>query len=159
VRESAVTNSRFCCASRATGRPFPPLDHARSTPQTARSSRAGIRRTPHKRGGLPSAARRRDVALRLRFARRCSPPSAPLSPLTDHRPKQADLPRKTGRSSACGPAICVCGTSSASSVLSWIPERRREGNTDGQSCQTRLNSPPRAGGRGMERSLQEDQLA
>jgi hypothetical protein len=42
---------------------------------------------PSMGGGLPSAARRRDVPLRLRFARRFSPPSAPLSPLADRRPK------------------------------------------------------------------------
>jgi len=35
-----------CCASRAAGRPCLPLDHARSAPQTARSSRASIRKAP-----------------------------------------------------------------------------------------------------------------
>ena len=35
-----------CCVSRAARRPCPPLDDARSTPQTARSSRAGIRNVP-----------------------------------------------------------------------------------------------------------------
>jgi len=38
-------------------------------------------------GGLPSAVRRRDVTLRLRCAKLSSPPSAPLSPLTDRKPK------------------------------------------------------------------------
>lgn len=41
-------------------------------------------------GGLSSVARRRDAALRLRFARRCSLPSTPLSPVADHRPKPRD---------------------------------------------------------------------
>jgi len=44
-------------------------------------------------GGLPSAARRRDVSLRLQCAILSTPPSAPLSPLTDRRPK----PRQTAR--------------------------------------------------------------
>ena len=73
-------------APRAFGRPFPPLDHARSASQTARSSRAIIRKMPHEQGAsvCGSAA---GVALRLRFAMRSSPPSAPLSPLADPRPK------------------------------------------------------------------------
>jgi len=75
-----------------------------TTPVPLRKPRARHERAfagRRKRGGLPSAARRRDVPLRLRFARRCSPPSAPLSPLADHRPKlQADLPRVARRSSA-----------------------------------------------------------
>ena len=42
------------------------------------------------------------VALRLRFARRSSPPSAPRSPLADRRPKpQLDFPRAIRRCSAC----------------------------------------------------------
>lgn len=90
VADSAVTNARFCSAARAAGRPC--LDPARSSSQTARSSRASIRNVPQERrasvcGVCGSAA---DVALRLRFARRASPPSAPLSPLADHRPKLFD---------------------------------------------------------------------
>jgi S-DNA-T family DNA segregation ATPase FtsK/SpoIIIE len=44
-------------------------------------------RISRKRGVLPSVSWRRDVAFRLRFARHSSPPSAPLSPLADRRPK------------------------------------------------------------------------
>jgi hypothetical protein len=88
VADSAVTNARFCSAARAAGRPCLPLDHARSTPQ-ARALVTSGHLPDRKRmcAVLPSAARRRDVTLRLRFVRCCSPPSAPLSPLTDHRPK------------------------------------------------------------------------
>ncbi len=46
---TAVTNARFSCASRDADRPFLPLDHAASTSQTARSSRASTRRMPQKR--------------------------------------------------------------------------------------------------------------
>ena len=46
-RKSRMVNScrdqrAACFASRAAGRPFPPLDHARSASQTARSSRATL---------------------------------------------------------------------------------------------------------------------
>jgi len=73
-------------ASRSAGRPCLPLDHARSASQTARSSRASIRNVPQERRAsvCGSAA---GVALRLRSARRFSPLSAPLSSLSDRRPK------------------------------------------------------------------------
>jgi len=41
-----------CSAPRAGGRPCPPLDHARPTPQTARSSRVGIRRNAASAAGF-----------------------------------------------------------------------------------------------------------
>src|SRR6185437_15629312 len=55
----AVTNARFASLH---GLPVarPPLDDARSTPQTARSSRAYMAQG-RRRGGLPSAARRRAL--------------------------------------------------------------------------------------------------
>jgi hypothetical protein len=61
-----------------------------AAPATPSSTRARHERHPNCAeyiGGLPSVARRRDVLLRLRSAKRSSPPSAPLSPLADHRPK------------------------------------------------------------------------
>jgi hypothetical protein len=75
-----------CFTARTFVRPFAPLAHARSASQTARSSRASIRNVPHERRAsvCGSAA---GVALRLRFAIRSPPPSAPLSPLADPRPK------------------------------------------------------------------------
>jgi hypothetical protein len=76
----------FSYAPRAAGRPLSALDHAPSASQTARSSRVSIRKVPQVRRAsvcAPAAG----VALRLRFARRSSPPSAPLSPLADRRPK------------------------------------------------------------------------
>jgi len=74
-----------CCAARAARRSVCLLDDARSTSQTARSSRACMVQG-RKSGGLPSAARRR--ALRSGFV----PLNAPLrlrstSPLADRRPK------------------------------------------------------------------------
>ena len=74
-----------CCAARAARRPVCLLDDARSTSQTARSSRACMVQGRNS-GGLPSAARRR----------RCAPASFPLTsspsplhcpPLADRRPK------------------------------------------------------------------------
>lgn len=58
------------------------LDAARSASQTARSSRACMVQVPQERraSGCGSGA---GVALRLRFAMRCSRFSAPLSPLAD----------------------------------------------------------------------------
>ena len=88
---SAVTNARFSSLHGLTVGPVSlsttpvPLRKPR-----ARHERAFARR--RKRGGLPSAVRRRAVPLRLRFARRSSPPSAPLSPLTDRRPKPPPEP-------------------------------------------------------------------
>lgn len=74
-----------CCASRAAGRPCPPVDPPASASQTARSSRASIRRMPHgRRASVWGSAA--GVALRLRFAMRFSPLSAPLSPLAERRP-------------------------------------------------------------------------
>jgi len=70
--ESAVTNARFASLS---GLPVVrmPLDDARSASQTARSSRACMVQD-RRSGGLPYAARRRDVALRRRSVMRSSPP-------------------------------------------------------------------------------------
>jgi hypothetical protein len=48
-------------AARVDGRPFLPLDHARFASQTARSSRACMVQG-RRRGGLPSAVRRRRCA-------------------------------------------------------------------------------------------------
>lgn len=69
----------LCCVTRAVRRPFHFANHALVT--------SGICRAPQERRAsvCGSAA---GVALRLRFARHCSPPSAPLSPPADHRPKQ-----------------------------------------------------------------------
>ena len=39
----------LCSTAPAAGRPFPPLDHACSVPQSARSSRASIRNMPQAR--------------------------------------------------------------------------------------------------------------
>ncbi len=85
IVELAVTNAGFAALQGLPVALFP-LDDARSASQTARSSRVAFA-TCRSSGGLPSAARRRDVPLRLRFVMRFSPPSAPLSPLADHRPK------------------------------------------------------------------------
>ena len=63
-----------------------PYNHACSASQKMRSSRAGIGRLPQQAAGFrlwPGGG----VALRLHSAKRCSPPSAPLSPPADHRPK------------------------------------------------------------------------
>ena len=85
--QTAVTNALSAPASRAAGRPCPPLDRARSATLQARSSRPAISHWPRQRPAsvCGSAAR---VALRLRSARRSSPAYAPLSPLADRRPKQ-----------------------------------------------------------------------
>ncbi len=83
----AVTNTRFASLH---GLPVAPLpfDDARSTSQTARSSRACIAQNPRPwRASVCGSAA--GVALRLRCAKRSSPPSAPLPPLADHRPKHA----------------------------------------------------------------------
>src|SRR5207302_10312506 len=75
----------LCCAPRAARRPCPPLDRARSATLRARSSRAAISSAAAAVGfRLGSAA---GVAPRLRFARRSSPPSTPLPPTADRRPK------------------------------------------------------------------------
>jgi hypothetical protein len=81
---TAVTNARLAAFHGLSVVPVPPLDDARSTPQTARSSRARIRKTPQERRASV-CGRRRDVSLRLRFAKRSSPLSAhfPRSPTTD----------------------------------------------------------------------------
>jgi len=56
-----VTNARFATFHGLPVGPVPPLDHARSTPQTAPSSRTESFQR-RKSGGLPSAARRRRSA-------------------------------------------------------------------------------------------------
>ena len=70
-----------------------PRDHARSLRKSARSSRAASAPSRHC-GGLPSAARRRDVPLRLRFASRSSPPALhfPRSPTADRSWIKPHLP-------------------------------------------------------------------
>ena len=80
-----------CFAPQAARRPVAPS----TTPVPLRKPRARHERAfaiGRMSGGLPSAARRRGVALRLRFARRFPPPSAPLSPLADRRPKPESEP-------------------------------------------------------------------
>ena len=103
-----------CFVSTGRRSPHPPLARARSTSQIARSSRACMGRWPQERRAsvCGSAA---GVALRLRFARRSSAPSAPLSPLADRRPKpQLDFPRAIRRISACRSSNSrVCATSAA----------------------------------------------
>ena len=78
-----------CCAPRADGRPCLPLDHARSTTQTARSSQAGI-------GSLPQQQRRASVcgsAAALRSG--CDALNASLHPpLHIPRSPTADRSRK-----------------------------------------------------------------
>jgi len=82
-----VTNAIFASFHRLDGRPVSPFDLACSASQKMRSSRAGIGELPQwRRASVCGSAA--GVALRLRFAKRCSPPSAPLSPLTDRRPKR-----------------------------------------------------------------------
>lgn len=82
----AVTNARFAALH---GLPVAlwPFDDARSTTQIRALVTSGHLPECRNCGGLPSAARWRDVSLRLRFARRFSPSFAPLSPLTNRRPK------------------------------------------------------------------------
>ena len=99
---SAVTNTRF---ARSTGfrsalspsrpRPFLCANRVLVTICILLDRMSGV---------LPSAARRRGVALRLRSARRSSPLSAPLSPPADRRPKpvfHCRGGRDTRRDSAC----------------------------------------------------------
>lgn len=119
VADSAVTNAR-CAALH--GLPVGPVPLS-TAPVPLRKPRARHERAfagRRKCGGLPSAARRRDVPLRLRFATRYSAPSAPLSPLADPRPKlQADLPRAARRSSACRSNNSRVRTSSAARADSF----------------------------------------
>jgi hypothetical protein len=86
VADSAVTNAHFASLHGLPRHAVPsrrlPFRSANRALVTSGHS-AGCRRC----GRRPSAARRRDVPLRLRFARRYSPSFAPLSPLADHRPK------------------------------------------------------------------------
>ena len=91
LNDYAVTNARFAPFHGLSVVPSP-SDHARSTPQTARSSRAAsaMCRMQRRASVCGSAA---GVALRLRSARRSSPLSAPLSPLADRRPKRLDFHR------------------------------------------------------------------
>ncbi len=89
VTDSAVTNARFCSAARAAGRPRIPLDHARSAPQTARSSQASIGRMPRgRRASVWCWCRRSSYAASLN-----SVPSAPLfacTPPTPDRSRRCD---------------------------------------------------------------------
>ena len=103
--------------------PLLPLDHARSAPQTARSSRAAISREPQKRG-LPSAAGS-GVALRLRFAIRSSSPSAPLSPLANRRPKRVVITEAGATTDAFPlgvPIIPLCGRSPLPGRILWAKQ-------------------------------------
>jgi len=80
-----VTNARFASLH---GRPVAPSPSRRCPFHSANRAlvTSGICNVPQTRRAsvCGSAA---GVALRLRFARRSSPPSAPLSPLADRRPK------------------------------------------------------------------------
>ena len=80
---TAMTNARFA-AFHGVSVALAPLDQTRSTPQITRSSRAGIGQS-RSSGVLPSGTAV-GVSLRLRSARRYSPPSAPL-PARRARPK------------------------------------------------------------------------
>lgn len=77
-RGPAVTNARFASLQRAAGRPRPPLDHARSTAQLVRSSRAAFVWGNRIRGGFRLRLGG-GVALRLHSAIRSIPASATLS--------------------------------------------------------------------------------
>ena len=83
-----MTNARF-----ASPRGLPvallPFDDARSTAQFRALVTSAHPQCATIIGGLPSVARRRDAVLRLRFAKRFTPHSAPLSPLADRRPKRS----------------------------------------------------------------------
>ena len=82
---SARDQRAFRLASGAFGRPFHPPDHARS----AHAPSALV--TRHTNNAVACASvcgSAAGVALRLRFARRFTPLSAPLPPLADRRPKQ-----------------------------------------------------------------------
>ena len=97
VADFAVTNARFCFASRAAGRPFPPLDHARSTPQTARSSRASIRNVAQRRRASVCGS---AAALRSGSNSLCAPLRPPLhfprSPTTDRSRKSEVAKNRIG---------------------------------------------------------------
>ncbi len=85
--DPAVTNGRFAPLHGLPVGPVP-LPTTRSTPQTARSSRADICRNAASAAGFRLRLGG-GVSLRLRFARRFSPSFAPLSPLADRRPEQS----------------------------------------------------------------------
>jgi hypothetical protein len=77
----------ICCASRAARRPCFPLADARSTPQSARSSRAAIQVAASAAGFRLRLGG--GVALRLRSSRLSV--CAPLFPLADRRPKPCQI--------------------------------------------------------------------
>jgi hypothetical protein len=93
--KSAVTNARLTTLHRLTVGPFPPFDHACSTSQTARSSRASIREVPHERRASVCGS---AAALRSGFVPAVSLLSAPLLPLADHR-QEPDNPHTRARCS------------------------------------------------------------
>lgn len=93
-----------CFAPRAARRPVPlsttppvPLRPPRARHELAWCRAAGAAGFRLRPGG--------GVALRLRFARRCSPPSAPLAPPADHRPKPGFY-RRGGRDARRDSACC-----------------------------------------------------
>jgi len=66
----AVTNARFASLHGLLARPCPPLDRARSTSQTVRSSRASIRNEPQEwRASVCGSA----AALRSGYVSLCAP--------------------------------------------------------------------------------------
>ncbi len=83
----AVTNARFAALHGLPVAPSP-LDDARSTPQTACSSRASIREVPHRRRASVCGS---AAALRSGSVPAVSPLSASLLPLADHRQKPEKL--------------------------------------------------------------------
>jgi hypothetical protein len=85
IANNAVTNARIASLHGLHAARMPRND-APAASQTARSSRACIVDKPQLRRASVCGSTA-GVALRLRSAKRFSPPSAPRSPLADHRPK------------------------------------------------------------------------
>ena len=121
------------------------------------------------------------VALRLRFAKRSSAPSAPLSPLADRRPKpQLDFPCSVWRSSACRSnnsrvrATSVASLDSLGSAARYsrtsnlLPKSRplhsepahrqllRNRGTQNHVAQTPQSSRPRVRARPLRKGLSEN---
>lgn len=126
---SAVTNARFAPLH---GLLVGPVSHS-TTPVPLHKPRARHERAIAKcrsRGLLPSAARRRVVALRLRFARRSSPASAPLCPLADTQ-TEAQCQDATANSQIASrqfcadkyPAVTICCANACGKFLSHLGTR------------------------------------